>query len=687
MTLAACAAVTGVVAAQEPETAAPPGQGPHVTFNVDVNLVEVDVRVLDAAGNFARDLTKGDFEIVEDGVVQEIANFALIDIPVEQPEVPLFVTQPIEPDVATNRRPFDGRLYLLVLDDLHTSPARTGSVRAVAREFIETKLGANDRAAIVTTRGTSLDTQGFTDNQRILLDAVDNFIGQKLTSEALMNLSTAEVVDPNEPDARFAPGSDPVKLQRALNANAAMNTLRNASEFMANLHGRRKALIYVSEGIDYDVYDSFNNRESSRILQTSQNAMAAATRANVAIYSIDPRGLTSMGDDSGELSGGTDEVAMTSILREMQVAQDSLRTLSDGTGGFSAVNASDFGGAFDRIVSENSSYYMLGYYAANTRRDGRTRRIDVRLPNRGGLQAFARDSYIESRGDDQARQAAPALSAPSALVDAIRSPLPLAGLSMSATAVPFRGSNGKASVAVVVEASGNDLALRPDGDRHTGVFDVAVWAVDSQGRPGVSERMTTNLNLREESFQRVSQYGLRVLLRVEVTPGRYQFRVGALAPETGIRGSVFYDVDVPDFSKEPLAMSGVLLTSAMSSRALTAQPDSLLSEVLPASPTTQRVFPVNDQIAVLTEIYDNDSRPHEIDITTDLLTDTGELVFTTSESRSNSEFGGGPGGYGYVTRIPLAAFEPGLYVLRIQARSRLGASAPVKREVQFRIEG
>jgi hypothetical protein len=164
--------------------------------------------------------------------------------------------------------------------------------------------------------------------------------------------------------------------------------------------------------------------------------------------------------------------------------------------------------------------------------------------------------------------------------------------------------------------------------------------------------------------------------------------VGALTPGTGLRGSVFYDLEVPDFSRDPLMMSGVLLTSATASRMLTAGDDKLLSEVLPAAPTTIREFPVDDQIAVLTEIYDNDSRPHRVDITSNILTDTGSLVFTTSESRSSEEFEeAGVGTYGYVTQVPLIAFEPGLYVLRIQAQSRADRAAPIVREVQFRIRG
>ena len=71
--------------------------------------------------------------------------------------------------------------------------------------------------------------------------------------------------------------------------------------------------------------------------------------------------------------------------------------LASSTGGFAAVNRNDLNGAFDRIVSENSSYYMFGYYSTNERRDGRFRKIEVRV-KRPGLRVRSRNGYFEARG-------------------------------------------------------------------------------------------------------------------------------------------------------------------------------------------------------------------------------------------------------------------------------------------------
>ena len=111
---------------RRPPASPPPPQGPETpTFKVQVDYVEVDAVVTDQQGRFVRDLKKEDFQVFEDGKAQTISAFTLVDIPIERVERPLFAAQPIEPDVKTNARPFDGRIYIVVLDDLHVQSSRT----------------------------------------------------------------------------------------------------------------------------------------------------------------------------------------------------------------------------------------------------------------------------------------------------------------------------------------------------------------------------------------------------------------------------------------------------------------------------------------------------------------------------------------------------------------------------------
>src|SRR5713101_956416 len=130
----------------------PPQQAP--TFKVRIDYVEVDVVVTDRQGNLVRDLKKEDFQVLEDGKAQTINTFTMVDIPVERADRPLFAESPIEPDVKTNEKPFDGRVYVMVIDDLHTRFGRSIRVKAAAKQFIERLL----LAAVEKTSGRKLDS-------------------------------------------------------------------------------------------------------------------------------------------------------------------------------------------------------------------------------------------------------------------------------------------------------------------------------------------------------------------------------------------------------------------------------------------------------------------------------------------------------------------------------------------------
>src|SRR5580765_8496142 len=179
-------ALAAVVAAQSQQ--APPAQTPSQqtpTFKTNVEFVEVDALVTDQQGQIVRNLTKDDFQVFEDGKRQTISTFSLVDIPIERYQRPLFSPRPIERDVQTNEHPFDGRVYVMILDDLHVAAQRTARVRSAARQFIEQRLGANDLMAVIFTGGRSQDAQEFTSSKRLLLNAVDKFTGQKLQSSIL----------------------------------------------------------------------------------------------------------------------------------------------------------------------------------------------------------------------------------------------------------------------------------------------------------------------------------------------------------------------------------------------------------------------------------------------------------------------------------------------------------------------
>ena len=250
---------SAVWAAQPSQSTGP--QTPTPTFKAEVEYVEVDALVVDERGNFVRDLQRDDFQIFEDGKPQKIASSRSW----------IFLLRRDDPIVVVDvqsQQPFTGRLYVLILDDLQTAPLRTQRMKAAARQFIQRSLKANDLMAIVNTSGRTDAAQEFTGNRRLLLAAVERSMGQKLESATLAR---------NEEFFRGAGNeriSDPLDMERGLNARLTLGAIKHVADWLGGVRGRRKTIVFISEGIDYDISDVFNNRAASSVMDATRDRSA-----------------------------------------------------------------------------------------------------------------------------------------------------------------------------------------------------------------------------------------------------------------------------------------------------------------------------------------------------------------------------------------------------------------------------
>ncbi len=711
---------TALAAAQAPPAPPTVAPTPEVTFKVEVNYVEEDVRVVDRDGTFVRGLKQEDFQVLEDGKPQKVQTFGMVDIPNTRLRKPLYLgpdALPIEPDVAVNKQVLDGRLYLIVLDDYHVAPLRSQTVRNLARRFVLEKLGPDDQAAVVVTSGLTRASQDFTQNRRLLVEAIDNFVGQKMPSAGVArNESKSRDMDTRgqplddagdpttiDPANRFV--ADDRANERMFQTRQALNSLRSIAEWMSAIQGRRKAIIFLSEGADYNLFDIFTggdptnfNFENFNMIQTETwDTVSAASRSNVQIYSVDPRGLTSMAQEDIEIGGlaaGAYNLGPKQLAQELQSSQDNLRILAEETGGVAFVGRNNFDTAFDRIVQENSSYYVLGYYSTNDRRDGKLRNITVRVAGYPEAQVTYRKRYAAPRGRAPKNTAAgkpldPSKSLTTELVNTMASPLPKTGIQLRLTAIAKKGTGKNSDVEVLIDTLGKDLTFTEKNGTFNNRLSLSVGVFNKQGKSVFAERPDVDLNLRPESHTRVTEHGVRLLRHLSLPPGRYQVRVAAQDSGKVKQGSAHFDLDVPDFTRNPIALSNVAL-AATADRSVYSPPKpgfDPFNGLLPGPPSALREFPVNSEISAAVEVYDNKPTPtHNIDVTARVKADDGRLVFNKHEERSSDELHGTPGGFGYTFRIPLQGWTPGLYVLEVEAKTRLNDSAPVTRVIQFEVK-
>lgn len=678
----------------------PPAQP---TFRLGVNFVEVDVVVTDQAGRFVRDLTAEDFEVYENDVAQPIGVFSLVDIPVEREDRPL--NRPaVVSDVFTNEPGSAGRVYFLILDDLHVAPFRTQQVREMANRFVDRYLGANDIAAVIHV-GQANHNQPFTLSKPLLRRSINRFTGRKLPSRTINKLADAtqqqELAD--LPGNFMGPLIDVDSPLRVEYARITLGTLEDLSRYVSRLQGRRKAFVLFSEGIDYDLEspltDSFSGlavgTEVSAIHGSLRAMLETAMRANVSVYPVDPRGL---GHELEGIAGlgsiptaysfpeGVDPLPSYGIrdvergLRdELDGSLDSLRTLANETGGFAALNSNDFERPFQRIVDENSSYYLLGYYPTNEANDGSFRSVRVRV-RQPGLEVVARRGYFAPKPNVSAEPT------PESSVEAVRevaaSPVSSSGLSMRVVPHLLRSPSGMARVHLTAELAADEIPFR----EVDGVFAntmLMLWeAVDGDGEVQASRTQKADFNLGPTKHAQAAEFGVNMIAEFDLPAGRYQLRIGTLEELSGRSGSIVGNLEVPRFRSATLELSSlVLAVPTMRLEVAMTEGAGALARLLPAPPTSRREFDRGEQLALYAEVYDNDSRPHTVDLAVRVTSEDGRQLFLQEDARDQRELTGRS--YPHLVALPLDQFRPGRYVLSVEARSRLGAE--VKRETMITV--
>ena len=682
------------------------------TFRALANSVDVDVTVTDPRGQFVRDLRPGDFEVLEDGKLQRVLTFASVNLPYEvRPPTLSLSSKRIEPDIRSNASVSQGRVFVIVLDDLHTDPLRSARARDVARQFIERYVGPDDLVSVLHTGNRSDASQDFTSSSSLLLASIDRFMGAKLRSSILERLDAYHQQPENfgqgsrdggggtRADIRMQYVVDPLDMERGRQAVDMLETLKRLGTLLAQTRGRRKSVMLISEGLDYDLQSgiaqtssglsTYTSPYATSVMQRLREAIGAMTRANVAVYSIDPRGIATTSDEVIEVGALPDNqllgLSPTAFQDELRQAQDSLRVLSDQTGGFAAVSSNDFSNAFQRIVQESSTYYLLGYQSDNSRTDGRFRKIEVRV-KRPGVRIRSRLGYVAASSRNELTASTKPTASSEILGQLLDNALPVSGVPLRAFAAPFRGPGPSASVLVGLEIDTRTFRFGRKDGLFTNQLEAAVIAIDRHGTAHEGDRQSVQLQLRPNTYEAVLANGLRILFRLTVPPGRYQLRVAVHEAGAGAVGSVHYDVDVPDFNRDQLSLSGLVMTSAMAAAIPTPRPDPELAALLRYPPSGSREFTQADTLSAFFVVYHKPMNTvGSIDIITTIAADVGQVHMRKETNVPDLVLRGAPNGYGSIVAFPLTDLAPGAYLLRVQATSGSAEDGSALREVPFHI--
>ncbi|HEY3884378.1 MAG TPA: VWA domain-containing protein, partial [Vicinamibacterales bacterium] len=370
--------------------AAPPqaGSAQPPVFRAGANYVRVDVVVTNHDDKPIADLTKDDFEVLDRGRPQTIDTCQLISVPVEHRPLVSQLAAAV-PDVATNTPPTpDSRLFVMVIDDLHIVESDIAGVKKIMTEFVEA-LAPGDEAAVVFTQHSDL-SQNVTADRAALMATIERVrVALGFGLDALGRPNTSNLITPD-------------RRMLVAYARESDSVLENVAHALAGSPHSRRAIVYVTDGSIVPTTPQAGARAEFTDFELLQDAYDAARRADVPIYTIDPRGQP-LPEDAvrggigaiggyGALAG---EKMRAQIAANIVKQEDRLAEVAINTGGRAFTRQSNLQGAVDQIVGENGSLYILGYYPKPFDADGKFHSVTVHV-KRPGAHVRARAGYVAS---------------------------------------------------------------------------------------------------------------------------------------------------------------------------------------------------------------------------------------------------------------------------------------------------
>jgi VWFA-related protein len=556
------------------------------TFKREVEVVTVDVAVVNKAGSPITGLTREDFTILDEGVPQTIVNFDVVTVPDEPaPAAP----RPVErPRIATNTAPrLPGRTFVVVFDNINMSPLNTQRAKAAVVAFLEKGLRDGDRVMIAATAGGAWWTATMPEGREDVIAILKGLDGRKHVTSAYDRMADFEAM-------RIYQYSDPQMARRVMDRfdrYGVKTEVRDARQIEAeeiSIRGRidpfvdnkaaetylaartrfrstfgaiervmrpladtrdRKAVLLVSEGFVYDPNENGHRR-----------VVEAARRANAALYFIDARGLADMPSFYGAQFG--ERIAEPDVLSAIaDTTQDAegAATLARDTGGFVVAQTNDLETGIVRIAAESRSFYLLGYSPGGVPRDGRFRKIEVRVKRKDAVVRARRGYFAPSDVPDTEAEKIREKMDPE-IQYGLDSPTPLDAIPLRMTTYVLEETTlGRARVLVAADADISKVDFKETGGRLLGTLDTLALAARRENSEVFRSDQKVDLERKPGAMTSPSWY--TIVRELEVPPGTYHAKVVIRDPASRRLGTVTLAFEVPPLDQ--LRLSSPILTDTI----------------------------------------------------------------------------------------------------------------------------
>jgi len=637
-----------------------------------VNLVLVDVVVRDRSGAIVKGLTADDFELLEDGARQQILTFAYEEIgkdvqavervsalapAVAAPTATGGTKVEAKPDTPehplTSEEVAGHRLLTLLFDTSSMQPEEVQKSVDEATKWVDKQMSPADLVAVATI-GSSLQVlTDFTGSKEHVREVLWGFAATEGTAFTAVDASTAST----DETANTATDDTTVIDQSAqeldtFNNDMRLRALKTLAEALQPIQ-QKKAIIYFSSGMQ---------RSGTDNQVTLRAAVNAAVKANVAIYPVDARGLQAIVPGGSARQGSRGGLAafsgrgVSDQFSQFAAQQETLTSLASDTGGTAFTDTNDFGEAFTKVERDISSYYILGFSSTNPARDGRFRRLTVRVRNRANVKVDAKNGYYADRdfghtakGDREVQ-----------LQEQLGAPIPATDVPVFVTAGWFRMAADKYYVPISLAVSGS--AIPASKDKVT--LDVAGFIRDERGFP--VGRIRDTLTVPPASTEGLAARQVLYQTGVTLPPGRFSVKIAVRENSDGLMGTFETPIVVPELKQAPVKVSSLVLGTQVQQVAGRKTASPLVRDGVELVPNLTHIVGHDQTLYLYYEVYDPTADNGSPQLRTNLAFYRGKVkVLETPVVERSSVDATDRHAAVFQFEVPASKFKPGLYTCQV----------------------
>ena len=635
-------------------------------FRSTVNLVLVDVVVRDRKGAAVSGLKSNDFQVLEDGRPQQVRTFAFEEIsrtarPIARATAlaaaapATNAAAPAAPVPLTSEDAAGHRLLTLLFDTSSMQPEDVQKAADAAVKWVDQEMSPADLVAVASIGSSLQILSDFSGDKERVHAALQAFSAADGTAFAAVDASTTATDEAAAGQTSDSTAAD-VSAQEldTFNNDVRLRALKTLAEALSPIQ-QKKAILYFSAGMQR------NGTDNQVELRAAVNA---AVRANVAIYPVDARGLQAIvpgGSARQGSRGGLSAFTGSAVGHQfstLAAQQETLTTLAADTGGPAFLDSNDFGEAFGKVTADISSYYILGYASTNGDKDGRYRRITVRLRNKSDVKVEAREGYYADRDFTHTAKGDREIQ----LQEQLSMQIPATDVPMFVTAGWFRLSADRYYVPVSLAVPGS--AVPPPKGQEKVTLDVAGFIRDERNFP--VGRIRDTMTVPPASADALAARQVLYQTGVTLPPGRFSVKIVVRENSTGQMGTFETKIVVPELKQAPVKVSSVVLSTQLQDAAGRKTSSPLVRNGMELVPNLTHIVSRNQKLYFYYEVYDPTQENGAPQVRTSLAFYRGRVkVFETPVVERTEIDATDRHAAIFQFEVPAGSFKAGLYTCQV----------------------